>query len=121
MDERHKLIALLGLDPENVDEEEEEITRGRIRKRAISSSDSSSHENEDEHLRSVVKKVVMKINKHKIVDEVMKALANEESCNSSNDNQKEHEIPVTENIQQEIITSGLHIQDPIMNFYIYPF
>ena len=89
------------IEPENVDEEEEEITRGRIRKRAISSSDSSSHENEDEHLRSVVKKVVMKINKHKIVDEVMKALANEESCNSSNDNQKEHEIPVTENIQQE--------------------
>ena len=93
-------------DIEDDNEEEEKISRGRIRKRAISSSESSSQENDEEQVKSVIKKVVMKINKHKIVDEVMKAIANEQASYSPNDDEQKHTNPEAVNldINDEILT-----------------
>ena len=69
-------------------DEEEVKPRGKIRKRAISSSDSSSHEDEEEIVNSVVKKVVKKITKYNIMNKVMEALENEPSCSNHSDGEK---------------------------------
>ena len=83
------------------DSEDDIQPRGRIKKRAISSSDSSSQENEEDFVKSVVKKVVWKIRKYNIENEVMEALENETFSSNerkvSNNNVENEVVELVEN------------------------